>query len=504
MRPPDGLKLLASGALGTGAGGVVVGAAGFALTAVVALGLGIAGAGVFGVCMALSMVLTQVGKLGYDTALVHLLPRLHLYGGADQTRPLIRRATRVTVTVGVVLTLLGLVASAPLADALLSGAPRAQAVDAIRAMLVGLPTAAVSAVQLAAARGLGDVRSLVVVDQLVKPIGRLVVVAAVIAAGGGVVPAIMAWSMWQWVTTGGATWALRRLTRGLAPDAPLDHELARDLGAFVRPRSVSASLETVGANVGLLIVGAFATIEAAGVYSVASRLVLAGVLPLQAVRLVVAAPLSKHLSTGDTRAATQLHQTSSAWVVLAGWPFFIVMALWPGTVMSLFGSDFSTGGTVAAILALGGLASVAAGNVQTVLLMSGRSGSYLGVAAASLVVNAGFGLALVHQWGGPGVAIAGAAAVVFENATIAWLVYRGERVSSGGSVVYTAMLLCVVAWGVPAAAVRLLGGTSVTALVVTCAGSTALFAVLCWLCRARIGLMPTPPNMATNDALGAR
>jgi hypothetical protein len=74
---------------------------GFALTAVVALGLGIAGAGVFGVCMALSMVLTQVGKLGYDTALVHLLPRLHLYGGADQTRPLIRRATRVTVTVGV-------------------------------------------------------------------------------------------------------------------------------------------------------------------------------------------------------------------------------------------------------------------------------------------------------------------------------------------------------------------------------------------------------------------
>jgi hypothetical protein len=362
----------------------------------------------------------------------------------------------------------------------------------------------VSAVQLAAARGLDDVRSLVVVDQLVKPIGRLVVVAAVIAAGGGVVPAILAWSMWQWVTTGCATWALRRLTRGLAPDAPLDHELARDLGAFVRPRSVSASLETVGANVGLLIVGAFATIEAAGVYSVASRLVLAGVLPLQAVRLVVAAPLSKHLSTGDTRAATQLHQTSSAWVVLAGWPFFIVMALWPGTVMSLFGSDFSTGGAVAAILATGGPCQRCPGqradssaDERTVCELPGCGGGFRGRQRRSW---SGARAPVGWHWRGRRRSRRGRLRERHDRL----VGVSGDRVSSGGSVVYTAMLLCVVAWAVPAAAVRLMGGTSVTSLVITCAGSTALFAVLCWLCRARIGLTPTPPIMATDDALGAR
>jgi O-antigen/teichoic acid export membrane protein len=346
-----------------------------------------------------------------------------------------------------------------------------------------------SAVQLAAARGLGDIRPLILVDQLIKPIGRLVLVSVAIGTGGGIVVVILVWSAWQWVVTGASSWLLSRRTRGLKLAEQLDQGLSRALGSFVRSRSVSASIEIAGANVGLLIIGAFATIEAAGVYSVASRLVLAGFLSLQAVRLVVAPLLSRHLSTDDSAAASALHQTSSAWVVLTAWPPFLLLLIWPGTVLSLFGSEFSQGSEVAVILALGGLFSVAVGNVQTVMLMGGLSGRYLLVTAASFVLNSGLAIVLVQYWDAEGVAIAATSAVVFENVLIAWVVGRSLHVRPVGPVVIAAMGVCLLAWVLPAAVVRLIGGdTSVTTVVITSLVSAALFAILCWCLRASIGL----------------
>jgi O-antigen/teichoic acid export membrane protein len=94
---------------------------------------------------------------------------------------------------------------------------------------------------------------------------------------------------------------------------------------------------------------------------------------------------------------------------------------------------------VLSVLAAAGLVSVVAGNVQTVLLMSGRAGAYLAVSVASVSINALVAFSLVHSAGVLGVALGSGAATVLENLVIAWLVTRYVGVRAFGAPVTTAL-----------------------------------------------------------------
>ena len=159
------LGRLARGSAGTTLGGVVTALAAFCSVASVARALGPAAAGVFGVCVARAAIVTQIGKLGCDTALVHTLPRWSRDAALrfDRERLLVG-CLAVVGGLGVVAGVVAWLAAVPISDAFLNAVPDATAVDAVRAMALGLPPAAVTAVALAGTRGLGTVRPLVLND----------------------------------------------------------------------------------------------------------------------------------------------------------------------------------------------------------------------------------------------------------------------------------------------------------------------------------------------------
>jgi O-antigen/teichoic acid export membrane protein len=67
------------------------------------------------------------------------------------------------------------------------------------------------------------------------------------------------------------------------------------------------------------------------------------------------------------------------------------------------------------VLALAMLVNTGVGNVQSMLLMGGRSGLHLAAALAGLVVTVGLGLLLIPGHGATGAALAWAAGIVTEN-----------------------------------------------------------------------------------------
>jgi O-antigen/teichoic acid export membrane protein len=495
------LSRLAGGAALTAAGGVVSGIAGFAVTAVVARGLGASAVGVFGLCMALSMIVTQAGKLGCDTAMVHFIPRLDSYGGARELKRLLARCLGVIAAAGVAVSAAAWLLAPQVANAFLGDVPADTAVTAVRMMVLGLPPASVCAVTLAVTRGMGDVGPLVVNDQIAKPLLRLVAVAAVIALGGGVPEVVLAWSLPQWVLFALALQSLRTRLRHYPPAAArLTPELRRGFTRYAGLRTLSATVEIIGANAGILIVGALAGTSEAGIFSVASRLVVAGFLTLQAVRLAVAPDISKAL-VSDVARAQVLHQVSTSWIILSAWPIYVVLAVLSPWVLRFFGPEFVDGWPVLTVLALGGLISVTAGNVQTVLLMGGRGGDYLAVAVGSVVLNVCAALALVPSAGALGAACASALASAFENLATIVLVRRRFGVRHLGRPVVAAVLVAA-ATLVPAALVARATGSSTTVVVGTMCVAAVAFVVSCWRWREALSLSALLPTIRRKSSIG--
>lgn len=105
-------------------------------------------------------------------------------------------------------------------------------------------------------------------------------------------------------------------------------------------------------------------------------------------------------------------------------PVLLLFIVAPSWVMGLFGPEFTTGGTVLLVLALGQFINVATGSVGFVLIMTGnerlaRNNTVI-AATVSLVLN----VLLIPRLGALGAAIATAASIASLNLSAAYLVKR--------------------------------------------------------------------------------
>ncbi|WP_432146974.1 lipopolysaccharide biosynthesis protein, partial [Streptomyces sp. bgisy084] len=171
------------------------------------------------------------------------------------------------------------------------------------------------------------------------------------------------------------------------------------------------------------------------------RLVTAGSLLQLAIRLAVAPQISRLLTAGDTHGARHLHRLSTRWIALFSWPVFVILAAYPGTALSVFGSGFSGGAAGLVAVAVACLVNVGVGNAQTVILMAGRSVWNLVVASAAFVAQLGSGIWLVPRYGVLGAAISWGLAVVVDNVASALLAhYRLGFCTFDRGYVYSAVI----------------------------------------------------------------
>ena len=135
----------------------------------------------------------------------------------------------------------------------------------------------------------------------------------------------------------------------------------------------------------MILVGAIAGAGAAGVYGAASRFVTAGLIVSTAMRMVISPRFSALLSENKIEVVQKLYSVTVTWIVLLGAPIYGIFMFFAPTILGWLGEDFQRGSTALIILCLGAISSLMAGNVDSVLTMSGRSGWML---ACSMFVDA--------------------------------------------------------------------------------------------------------------------
>lgn len=461
-------------------GGIVgfVGAAssallGFAFTIILSRMLGAQGAGIVTQATGVFAIVMALAKVGLDSTAIYLMPRLSL-DAPEEIRATLSFMASMTVVVSTVSVLI-LEAVAPLIW-------KAEVAGSTRAILWFVPIGALTLVASAALRALGNMREYVLIQNLLLPGLRPLLVALAAAFTGSLAFVSVAWALPFVVVLAAAWWLLVRHIPSAADSVGRwpSADRRRQVISFALPRTLTAGLEQALQWLDVLLVGLLAGDAASGIYGGAIRFIQAGMVVDTALRVVVSPQFSTLLHRGRTKELRDLYSTASIWLVLFAAPIYALMAIYAPALMRILGDGFAPGADVLVVLCVGSIVTFMAGNIHSVLIMSGRSGWAAVNKIVVLTLNVVGNVIFIPRGGMVAAAIVWAVCMVLDAAMATVQVSRFIGMTPKMSEVVKPLIVLGVSAVIPGESMALwLGRDSFVATVGGSALSILVFACVC-------------------------
>ena len=466
-------------------GSIVSVAFGFLLPLIVVRGIGAEGAGVFFVTLGIFAVLLGVLKLGADLGAMRMIAHYLAFDEPEAVRVIIRAGILPVALLSAAAAAAVFAVAPELGPSLARNAPRAEVTSLLRAVIVFLPFATVSAVVVAATRGFGTMRPFIVTEQ----IGTLLLAAL----GVGVVVVISPTAIWPLGIALAAplvlgllyaSFALRKLVARL-PRKPHSSPgvIWRDFWRFSFVRALASVAQILVRWLDVLLVGALVSARDAGIYAAVSRFILVGTLTQRAIIRVLGPRFSALFAVDDHRGALTLYQASTAWIVSLSFPFYLLVSAFASVVVLIFGREFESGATPLAILSLAMLVNIATGPATTILLMAGKTSWNLANSYGSLALNAGLNIILIPAFGITGAAVAWSVSILFQNLLPTWQIFHAFRLHPLGAGARAAGGAALLVYGFGAGAVDAIADPSPVSAALVAVALTAVYAVVLWRFR---------------------
>jgi O-antigen/teichoic acid export membrane protein len=443
---------LARGGAANLAGAVVAAATTLAVTVLVTRHYSQPVAGAFFTAISLFLIIEAVASLGAYVGAINFIARLRRLGHGDRIPVILRAAIIPVVIVSVLAAVVMFVLAEPLAHILLhghlghSGATPGMVADALRALALALPCAALADTLLGAARGYRDMRPTVVVDKIGRSSGQLIAVLIAVSAGSAALLAPL-WAIPYLFSAAAGWYWLRRIRRSQQarnvrqPPAPgpssrggnlafrADGSIIRSAGTgvasatfggfwrFTAPRALANLVQITLQRIDIVLVAVMCGPAEAAIYTAATRFLVAGQFGNTSIIMAAQPRFAELFAVGNRRGAGQVYQVTTAWLIVMTWPLYLLAVIYGQEVLSLFGHSYQAGHAVMIILGLTMLLAAACGQVDTVLITAGRSGWSLANGLMALIVNVGLDVLLIPRYGITGAAIGWSAAIVVSNLT---------------------------------------------------------------------------------------
>ncbi len=275
----------------------------------------------------------------------------------------------------------------------------------LRILALAVPFCVLSEILVGASLAFKDTAGRVYVKNVIEPVGKFALTAALLAAGLSLRGALLA-NLGAYVL--GALMASYYVVRLLPAErwrAAEAQYRRRELLAFSLPLLLTNFLEMGAFRVDSLLLGYYWSADHVGVYNAAAQTTNLIVIVLTSVNTIFSPLSSELLGRGEVGELRELTATVTRWIVTASLPLFLVLVLFPRQVMGLFGPRYLTGATCLAILACGQLVNAATGPVNVLLVMMGKTRVVLWNAVAWLTVAAALNYALIPSYGMAGAAV---------------------------------------------------------------------------------------------------
>jgi O-antigen/teichoic acid export membrane protein len=527
------LAEVARGGLLNLVGAGVAGLGTVALTLIITRTFTEAAAGAFFTAMSLFLIVEAVASLGAATGTVYFIARLRALGQDHRIPEVVRTATRPVAVVSVAAAVALVLLAGPTARLLLhgqlghAGAHPAQVTAELRALALALPFAAMLDTVLGASRGFRSMGPTVVVDRIGRPILQLAGIGVAAAAGSTALLAPL-WALpyvpaacvvWMWFRriqrrTGPANPAMPAspATAVLVPAARRAPRHAASAAIreplrfwrFTGPRGLAALAQITIQRIDIVLVAIIRGPAEAAIYTAATRFLVAGQFGNQAISMAAQPRFTEMFTQGDYRGANRVYQATTAWLILLTWPLYLLAVSFGPQIITVFGHSYRAGATVMVILGLTMLLATGCGQVDMVLVTTGRSSWSLINGLLAVVVNVGLDLALIPRYGITGAAIGWSAAITITNLMPLAQVAATKRLHPFGRGTFISAALCAFSFGVlPWAARDLIGRGAVPSLAaIGCGG--AVMAAGVWHFRGDLHVAAMPGGAQLAAALRRR
>jgi O-antigen/teichoic acid export membrane protein len=531
----DRLAEVARGGTLNLAGAVVAAAATVGVTVLVTRQFSRPVAGAFFTATSAFLIAEAVASLGANTGLVYFIARLRSLNEGRRIPAILRAATIPVLVASALATSAMFLLAGPLAHFLVSGhlghgtVSPAEVAVALRALALTLPFAALLDTFLGATRGYRDMRPTVLIDKTSRSAAQLAGVLVAVVAGSATLLAPL-WAL-PYVPAAALAWLwLRRIRRNPPrrrldiPDVPPElaalmalstpveprktapgHRIGKRMAAkqlgnanprgfwrFTIPRAVASLASIILQRLDIVLVAIMKGPTEAAVYTAATRFLVAGQFGNMAISMAAQPRFTELFAVGDRRGANEIYQVTTAWLVLLTWPLYLLVIVYGPQVLAIFGHSYRAGDTVMVVLSLTMLFASACGQVDMVLITTGRSTWSLFNGLLAVSVDVAVDLLLIPRYGILGAAIGWSAAIVVSNlipliqlmATIRLHPFGRGTIAAGA---VSAVSFCAI----PLAAHVVLGGGAVALAAGAAAGCLVLAASLWWL-RSALHLSAMP------------
>lgn len=273
-----------------------------------------------------------------------------------------------------------------------------------------IPFMALGSVLAAATRGFKKMQYTVIAQQITQPMIRLVLIVALALVVG--LNAGNALAVYLVAAATVCVMLLYFLNRLFALRRPL-REGRRDVREMLRfslPIYITRLINTFRGNIQTLLLGAFQAVTTVGVFAVASKANMVGTMFHGSIVTASAPVVSELYDQGKSAQLARFYQTMTKWTFTANLPVFLILQLFPGPILSIFGEEYVGGALALTILAWGNLVDASTGICGVVIDMTGKTGLKLVNTALTFGLLLGLNLLLIPRWGLIGAATASAAA----------------------------------------------------------------------------------------------
>jgi O-antigen/teichoic acid export membrane protein len=282
------------------------------------------------------------------------------------------------------------------------GKPELAAV--LRIMSLALPFMKLMQLFLSALQGAKLVKYRILIEHLLRPTIRFLVIAVAFAIGLRLMGVVLAWVTASFIAFLLSGYFLMRELRKFKQDKVVVK--GKTVLKFSLPLWMSDVIIKNNRNIGVLLIGIFLSADQAGIYSVAMRMMPFILIPFMAYNNIFS-PIISGLYANDKLGELEvLYKIGSRWVLVLTLPVFVLIVFFSKDIISIFGQGFSASHEVLMILLVAQMVNVSTGSAMFMLTMTGKPIYNLINSGIIFLLNIILCVVLINKFGAIGAAYA--------------------------------------------------------------------------------------------------
>ncbi len=393
---------------------------GFLVTWITARFYGADALGVVSICVAILSLASVFGKLGMDVALMRFITGFATRQQFDSIKGVYVTAMRHVVPISLGIAVLLWLLAEPMADQLfhkpdLAPVLRINAWCTLPLVLLLLHSEAV--------RGLKHIGSYTFFQTAaVSTAATLLLFLMMTVATGRFIPVYI---QFVCITLVGLASCLIWLRGSRFFQSATRHEVSgQQLRATAGPMFTTTIMQLLMSWAGTLILASHVPEAEVGIYNALVRISVFTNITILAINSIALPRFAEAWSSGDRQALRQTTRSAARMIFLSSLPIFLILAIFPATLLSVFGKDFAGHEFPLYLLLAGQFIVVVVGLPSQLLNMTGRQAALRNISIVSAVINIGACLFLIPAYGMIGACVAQIVGTLVWNSLCVYAVYK--------------------------------------------------------------------------------